>query len=84
MDFNTNVIEGKWNEIKGELQKTWGKLTQDELEQTKGDMKAIKGLLQQKYGQTREDFNSELERIYQRFEEKKDSTVESVKSSLRQ
>ena len=49
MNLNENTIKGKWLEIKGDIQKAWGKLTDDELEKTKGDMKAIGGLIQQKY-----------------------------------
>lgn len=37
MEFNEQSIKGKWLEIRGELQKAWGKLTNDELDQTKGD-----------------------------------------------
>ena len=25
--MNTDVIKGKWQQIKGDLQKTWGKIT---------------------------------------------------------
>ena len=41
MAINENTIKGKWLEIKGDVRKAWGKLTDDELEQTKGDMTAI-------------------------------------------
>jgi len=62
--MNNDMIKGKWNEIKGDLQKTWGKITNDEWEQTKGDMKAVTGLVQQRYGQGKEDFSEKVARVY--------------------
>lgn len=80
---NENMIKGKWLEIKGDLQKTWGKLTDSELEQTKGDMKSIGGLIQQRYSDQQETYGKKLEDIFKRFEVKKDETVESIKTSLK-
>lgn len=81
--FNENVIKGKWLEIKGDLQKTWGKLSDDDLEKTKGDMKAIGGLIQQRYGEAQENTNKKLENIVKRFEEKKDDAVSEIKKAIK-
>ncbi|MBY0453068.1 MAG: CsbD family protein [Bdellovibrionaceae bacterium] len=83
MEVNQNILKGKWTEIKGEVQKAWGKLTNDELEQTKGDLTAIKGLIQQKYGKTQEDFSEKLTGIVDRFSKDREKTAESVKESLK-
>ncbi len=40
--------------MRGQLKEWWGKLTDDELEQAGGNADQIVGLLQQKYGYTRE------------------------------
>jgi uncharacterized protein YjbJ (UPF0337 family) len=50
MTLNENIVKGKWLEIKGDIQKAWGDLTNDELEKTQGDMKAFSGLIKKKYG----------------------------------
>jgi len=81
--INENTVAGKWLEIKGEVQKAWGKLTSDELEQTKGDMKAIGGLIQQKYGAAQEGYSQSLKDIFARFEDKKDATIEAAKETLK-
>jgi uncharacterized protein YjbJ (UPF0337 family) len=65
---NKNMIKGRWTEMKGDLQKYWGKLTNDELEETKGEIKAISGLIQQKYGKTQANFEKKLAEIYKRFD----------------
>jgi uncharacterized protein YjbJ (UPF0337 family) len=80
---NENTMKGKWLEIKGELQKMWGKLTDDELEKTKGDAKAIGGLIQQRYGEKQEEYSQKLSDIFNRYESKKDNVVENVKDNLR-
>lgn len=78
--MNEQVLKGKWKEIKGEIQKTWGKLTGDEIEKTKGDMTSMSGLLQQKYGLAKDDANKRLSRIYDSY----DDTKEAVKKNMRE
>ena len=81
--INENNVKGKWLEIKGEVQKAWGKLTDDELEQTKGDMKSIGGLIQQRYGDEQGVYGKKLDDIFKRFKAEKEETVESIKTSLK-
>ncbi len=81
--MNENTLQGKWREIKGEIRKGWGKLTDDELEQTKGDMTAIGGLIQQRYGDSQDTYKDKLSDIYRRFEIKKDKAMEATKDKLR-
>lgn len=81
--MNSDLIKGKWLEIKGDIQKAWGNLTDDELEKTKGDMKSIQGLIQQKYGQAQETYSQKLSDIFGKYSDKKDSAVDSVKSKLK-
>ncbi len=81
--MNADTLKGKWTEIKGEIQKTWGNLTGDDLEKTKGDMTAVAGLLQQKYGMAKDDASAKLSGIYGRFEQKKDEMFDKTKEELR-
>ncbi len=81
--MNTNEVKGKWLEIKGEIQKKWGNLKNDELEKTKGDMKSVVGLIQQQYGEKKEDYEDSLSKIYDKFIDKKDEVVDKVKQSFK-
>ena len=45
-----NIIEGNWEQLKGDIQKTWGKLTNDQMDQIEGDRKKLVGYLQENYG----------------------------------
>lgn len=65
--MNNDTIKGKWTEIKGDLQKTWGKITNDEWEQTKGDMKAVSGLVQQRYADSKDDLSAKVAGVYDKY-----------------
>ena len=60
--MNKDIFEGKWKEMRGQLKEWWGELTDDELEQANGNAEKIVGLLQQKYGYTREAAEKEFNR----------------------
>jgi len=55
MAFNDDMFHGKWTEIKGEIQKKWGHLTDNDLEATKGNATSLLGLIQQKVGMAKEE-----------------------------
>ena len=59
--MNKDVFEGKWKEMRGQAKVWWGKLTDDDLEQTGGKAEQLIGLLQQKYGYSREKAEQEFE-----------------------
>ena len=77
--INEETLKGKWNEIKGEIRSQWGKLTDDDLEQVKGNSTSISGLIQQRYGSKKEDVEGALDRIVSRFSKKS----EEMKDDLR-
>jgi uncharacterized protein YjbJ (UPF0337 family) len=60
--MNKDIFEGKWKEMRGKIKEWWGELTDDELEQANGNAEQIVGLLQQKYGYTREAAEEEFNR----------------------
>ena len=63
--MNKDIFEGKWKEMRGQIKEWWGELTDDDLDQAAGNAEQIVGLLQQKYGYTRqraeEEFNRRVE-----------------------
>jgi uncharacterized protein YjbJ (UPF0337 family) len=83
MNMNQQVNKGKWLQMKGELQKSWGKLTNDELDKTQGDMKAVGGLIQQRYGHAQEKYSKQLAEIFSQFEEKKEDAVKNFKKNMK-
>jgi len=63
---NEDILKGKWNQLKGEAQKQWGKLTNDDLDVIQGDAKKLAGLLQERYGMAREDAEREAKEFEDR------------------
>ena len=58
--MNKDIFEGKWKEIRGHIKVWWGELTDDDLERVGGKADQFIGLLQQKYGYTREHAEEEI------------------------
>jgi len=58
--MNQDIFEGKWKESKGQVKEWWGKLTDDDLQQIDGKSDQLVGILQQKYGYTKEEAEKEL------------------------
>ncbi len=59
--MNKDTMKGKWEELKGKVQKQWGKLTDDDLDVIKGDAKILAGKLQERYGITKEEAEKQVE-----------------------
>lgn len=62
-----DILKGKWKQIKGEIQKQWGNLTGDDLDQVAGDRMKLLGLLQEKYGLSKKDAEMKIESIINRY-----------------
>ncbi len=56
-------IEGKWTEIKGRIQEAYGDLTNDEIEEAKGDRAQLEGMMQQKLGKTKDEARAAVDDI---------------------
>jgi uncharacterized protein YjbJ (UPF0337 family) len=59
--MNTDILKGQWTQLKGELQKQWGKLTSDDLDQIQGNYQILVGKLQERYGRSREEAERDAE-----------------------
>lgn len=81
---NKDQIMGKWTEIKGDLRKTWGNITDDEFERTKGDVQSITGLIQQKYGESKENLKDKVDHIFNSYSQSRSSVAEDIKTNLKQ
>ena len=65
--MNTDVFEGRWRQMRGELRSWWGKLTDDDLEKIAGKKDRLIGMLQEKYGYTRQTAQQEMERRFREY-----------------
>ena len=63
-----NILHGKWSELKGDVRKWFGKLTDSDIEEVKGDRDKLLGKLEQRYGWNRMQAEQELDRRMNEFE----------------
>jgi len=59
--MNKDILKGKFEQAKGEVQKKFGEITDSDLDKFKGDAKIMLGKLQEKYGLTLEEAKQRLE-----------------------
>jgi uncharacterized protein YjbJ (UPF0337 family) len=59
MHMNTDVVAGRWKELKGKVKEQWGKLTDDDLDRAEGRADQMIGLLQRHYGYARDKAEQE-------------------------
>jgi uncharacterized protein YjbJ (UPF0337 family) len=74
--MNKDVFEGKWNQIRGEAKAWWGKLTDDDLERAAGRFDVFTGLLQEKYGYSREHAADEIDKRVTEYEARMNSKTQ--------
>ncbi len=60
MPMNKDILQGKWKQMKGRVKQQWGRLTDDRLDRIRGRYEELAGLIQEKYGYTREKAEQEL------------------------
>jgi uncharacterized protein YjbJ (UPF0337 family) len=66
--MNKNILEGKWKQIRGEARSWWGKLTDNDLDRVAGKFDVLVGILQEKYGYTRQQAANEIDQRVTSFE----------------
>jgi uncharacterized protein YjbJ (UPF0337 family) len=66
--MNKDISEGQWKQIRGKAKAWWGKLTDDDLERAAGKFDVLTGLLQEKYGYTRQRAAAEIDKRVTEYE----------------
>ena len=60
---NTQVLQGQWNQVRGQLKKKWGQLTDDDLKFANGNIDQLIGRIQHKTGEAREAIEGFLDEL---------------------
>lgn len=58
--MNKDILSGKWTQLRGEVQKRWGKLTDDQLDVINGDRLKLVGKIEEAYGVARDEAEKQL------------------------
>ncbi len=56
-----DILKGKWKEMKGKMKEKWGQLTDDEVTEAEGNEEKFLGILQKKYGYTKQRAKQEYD-----------------------
>lgn len=59
--MNWDQIQGKWKQLKGNAQSNWGELTDDDVDRAAGDREKLEGIIQERYGKTKEQAREEVD-----------------------
>ncbi|HEV8337562.1 MAG TPA: CsbD family protein [Candidatus Polarisedimenticolia bacterium] len=60
--MNSDILEGKWTQLRGKVKEWWGKLTDDDLDKIAGKRDRLLGYLQTRYGYAKDRAEDELDR----------------------
>lgn len=66
--MNEDILRGQRKQVQGQIRAWWGQLTNDEVEEIGGKTEKLLGLLQEKYGYSRERAEEEVQRRLRDFE----------------
>ena len=66
--MNKDIFEGKWKQLRGEIRGWWGKLTDNDVDKVNGQFDVFIGLLQERYGYTREQAEDELDQQLKEYQ----------------
>lgn len=61
--MNKDQLEGKWEQLKGSAKKAWGELTDDDFTKAEGSADKLFGVIQEKFGDTKEAIEAKLAKV---------------------
>ena len=61
--MNEDIFKGKWKELKGSVKEKWGNLTDDEVTEVEGKSEKLVGILQEKYGYSKDKAQEEYNKF---------------------
>lgn len=81
--YDHNVVKERWSEFKGGVRRLWGDLSENDLEETKGEMASIAELIQRKYGESKNSVEQKLDNIFREFYDEEAETFASGDEAYR-
>jgi len=59
--MNWDIIEGKWDQFKGQMKSKWAKLTDEDLTSLSGKKDQLIGKIQERYGVLKDDAERQVD-----------------------
>jgi uncharacterized protein YjbJ (UPF0337 family) len=64
--MNKNQARGKWEQLRGQAKKAWGELTNDDFKKAEGSAEKLYGVIQERFGDTKEAIQAKLDALHQK------------------
>lgn len=71
--MNWTQIEGKWDQVKGQVRSQWAKLTDDDVANLKGKKDQLVGKIVERYGVAKDDAEQQIDSWLKRVNKDIDS-----------
>lgn len=84
MAINVQGLQGQWNQLKGEVKKKWGQLTDDDLRWSNGNIDQLIGRIQERTGEKREAIEKYFDQLTSQGASAFSSAVETVGQAANQ
>jgi uncharacterized protein YjbJ (UPF0337 family) len=78
--MNPDVLESKWQKLKGEIRSQWGKLTDDDLERIAGNKDKLIGVVQERYGYVWDEARQMVDRYLDDYNGLKTQATEALRA----
>jgi uncharacterized protein YjbJ (UPF0337 family) len=66
--MNMDELQGNWKQLRGQVKEWWGQLTDDDLDQISGKRDKLVGMLQERYGFSRDRAEQEVNKRFRDFD----------------
>jgi len=66
--MNADVLKGKWKQMRGDVKKWWGNLTDDDFDKIDGERDKLVGRIQERYGYAKDQAEAEVDRRLREYE----------------
>ena len=77
--MNSDVLEGRWQKLKGEVRSRWSKLTDDDIEKIGGNKDKLIGAVQERYGYIWDEARQMVDRYLDESGDLKTRATEALK-----
>jgi uncharacterized protein YjbJ (UPF0337 family) len=65
--MNSDMVSARWNDLRGQAQQRWGRLTGSDLDEVQGQTTRLMGLIQDRYGYSRWKAQREVNRFLNQY-----------------